>query len=505
MSGKRWAREGQAREREADGVLRGPPLARRAGFARRWSLGRALVLSLAAVAAFTAGAGCGSVGDASYRPPTLVPLNQVDLNDKPYCVGSCLPDYGSTLVNCKVTQGLEFFPVDVMNGDTGTVTGFYSYTDNTADFLQAGPDAFPPNAIVTNDPSTTQISNYEPQTVQVSDGCAEDGTPGPNNVHHLRGGLFTEWGGGMGRRLQNFVSTAPSPCSSTGPAQPGDPDYCPDADPRIESVADLPGNESLRSQFYGMMADLSGWEGISFWARQGPNNTGGIRVYVGDRQLDDDIAFLERNAGLQPLCRRAKSCGCFNHKPCTKNSEGQPSGPQLVGQSCWDPALDPAPWSLRAQALASSQPFVNPYDVCGNYACDEINQSWQAVDPLFATPDNTTLKGSAACQPYKFKSDFEEYYCYDPENPASFPPEQSQRCGDGWEKGVTLSNDWQFFTVPFSELRQEGYGQRFAYLDLSKITVVRFTWTQGWVDVWLDDVRFYRHKGYVGPTKLQTP
>jgi hypothetical protein len=24
------------------------------------------------------------------------------------------------------------------------------------------------------------------------------------------------------------------------------------------------------------------------------------------------------------------------------------------------------------------------------------------------------------------------------------------------------------------------------------VTVVRFTWTVGWVDYWIDDVRFYR-------------
>ena len=104
--------------------------------------------------------------------------------------------------------------------------------------------------------------------------------------------------------------------------------------------------------------------------------------------------------------------------------------------------------------------------------------------------------GTAQCQLYKLTNDLEEYYCYDATKPASFPPDQPHRCGDGWEKGVALSTDWQFYTIPFTELRQEGYGQEFSYLDLSAITLVRFTWTQGWVDVWLDDVRFYRHPGF---------
>ncbi|HKO89771.1 MAG TPA: hypothetical protein VJU61_01385 [Polyangiaceae bacterium] len=437
---------------------------------------------------------CGDVGDATYVPPTVAALNQVDLDNAPFCVGTCRPDYGSQRINCTAEAGLEFFPVDVLNGDSGTVTGFYAYNDGTADFMQAGPAAFDGNAITTNDPSSTGVTNYEPLAVQVNDRCGPDGQPnGTDNVQHLRGGIFYEWGGGMGRRLTNFVTAATPACPPAG-AGPNDPDYCPDPDPRIESVADRPENPTLRSDFYGMVADLRGWEGISFWARQGPNNTGGIRVYVGDRQLDEDIAFLEQNAGLTPMCQRAKECGCRNHRPCTPDTIQRAAGPR-VELSCWDPALgDPSPSQLQtASGLGTA--FINPYDICGDFLCDAINPAWQIPDPLFSTPA-ATPPGTAQCQLYKLTNDLEEYYCYDANKPESFPPDQPQRCGDGWEKGVALSTDWQFYKVPFTELRQEGYGQEFSYLDLSAITLVRFTWTQGWVDVWLDDVRFYRHPGF---------
>ena len=440
---------------------------------------------------------CGDIGDPNYVPPVVTPLNQVDLQNKPWCVDTCAPDYGSTRINCKADEGLEFFPVDVLNGDTGTVTGFYAYNDGTSDFMQAGPTAFDGSSITTNDPSSNGVSNYEPATVTVNDRCGPDGKPGSNNVHHLRGGLFTEWGGGMGRRLQNFVTTASPPCDGSRGALPGEPDYCPDPDERIESVADLPGNQSLnlRSNFYGMVADLRGWEGISFWARQGPNNTAALRVYVADRQLDEDVSALEYNAGLTPLCARTRECACRNHRPCSENTP-------LLGYSCWDPKIDTPPAVLRDQAMAAGKTFYNPYDICGTSLCDSQNQAWpMIVDKQFATPDNATQPGTAECQLYKLNNDLQSYYCYDQNNPASYPPDGPEQCGDGWEKGVALSTDWQFYTIPFTELRQEGYGKMFSYLDLSKITLVRFSWMQGWLDVWLDDVRFYRHAG----SPAQTP
>jgi hypothetical protein len=443
---------------------------------------------------------CGDIGDPNYAPPSVTPLNQVDLDNAPFCVGTCAPDYGSQRINCDAEDGYEFFPLAVLDAGVPmgeavppNVSQFYAYNDGSAEFMVAGPNAFPRNAIVTNDQGSTNVSNYEPQSVLVNDRCGPDETLTPQYVHHLRGGLFTEWGGGMGRRLLNFASTASTLCMNSAGAAPGAPTICPDADERIESVADRAGNGNLRTNFYGMMADLSEWEGISFWARQGPDNTAGIRVYVGDRQLDEDIAFLETNAGLTPMCGRSRECSCRNHRPCTQSD--LPRG----GYYCWDPAIDPSPATLAA-AVGNS--FINPYDICGTTLCDADNAAWPNVtDTLFATPDHQRNPGGAQCQLYKLTNDLESYYCYDASDPITYPPDGPEQCGDGWAKGVALSTDWQFYAIPFSDLRQEGWGKEFAYLDTSKITLVRFTWMQGWVDVWLDDVRFYRHAG----SAQQTP
>src|SRR5690348_12006353 len=97
-----------------------------------------LLLGASWVAGFAAAvSACGDIGDASYVPPRVTPVNEADITNKPFCVDTCAPDYGSTRIDCKAEQGLEFFPVPVLDPDNGmtpaaappTVTGFYAYND----------------------------------------------------------------------------------------------------------------------------------------------------------------------------------------------------------------------------------------------------------------------------------------------------------------------------------------------------------------------------------------
>ena len=55
--------------------------------------------------------------------------------------------------------------------------------------------------------------------------------------------------------------------------------------------------------------DVSEWEGISFWARRGPDSQAGFRVLVGDKNTDDDIAYLMYRE--DPTCR-ASASACAN-------------------------------------------------------------------------------------------------------------------------------------------------------------------------------------------------
>jgi hypothetical protein len=60
-------------------------------------------------------------------------------------------------------------------------------------------------------------------------------------------------------------------------------------------------------------------------------------------------------------------------------------------------------------------------------------------------------------------------------------------------KMVSLDTDWQFYKVPFTDLRQQGFAKKSEHLDLTAVSVVRFTWVAGFVDYWIDEVSFYRN------------
>jgi hypothetical protein len=137
------------------------------------------------------------------------------------------------------------------------------------------------------------------------------------------------------------------------------------------------------------------------------------------------------------------------------------------------------------------------YDRCGHWACDRVYPAFGVPDLLFTTPDVafdgqfSAYAGTNTCARYTHGNDQTNEFCFDPVNGPP-PAEGPERCGDNYMDPVTLGPDWQFYKVPFNELRQEGWAKRFPALDLARVTVVRFTWTVGWVDYWIDDVRFYR-------------
>lgn len=400
-------------------------------------------------------------------PETRVVVNAADL-ESGRCVDSCEPDYGSRPVDCAAAEaGIEFFPFPVWDF-TGTAAEMYAYTDNTTENLAT--NNCPPDV-------DCDINAYAPVTTPI-ERCGV-----MNDALHVRGGPFREWGGGVGRRLVNFVSGS-CPIPPPPERDPATPSFCPHFDQRLDDAPGrtLPdGTVKLPpdpTNVYAMMVDLREWEGISFWARRGPDSQGGFRIALGDRNTDDDIAFLEFNSGLTPRCSRIKQCECRQQdKFCL------PIFPDVTPEQtyCWNPATD-AP---------SATPDEDNWERCGAWSCDQPYAAFTNIQDLaFATP---ATGGSNVCAPYAFATDQTGQYCYDPANGPP-PAESTERCGDTWLDPVGLSTDWQFFKVPFSELRQEGWAKRFPRLELSAVTMVRFTWSVGWVDYWIDDVRFYRRK-----------
>ena len=63
------------------------------------------------------------------------------------------------------------------------------------------------------------------------------------------------------------------------------------------------------------------------------------------------------------------------------------------------------------------------------------------------------------CTPYTMRNGIHSSWCFDPaanERPA----EPTEQCGDHWTNVVNLSNEWQFYTVPFNSMLQQGWAKR---------------------------------------------
>lgn len=255
-----------------------------------------------------------------------------------------------------------------------------------------------------------------------------------NSAFHLYGGPFLTWGGGMGAQIADF------------------------------NTVSAPGTE-----FPDHTRDLRGWEGVAFWARRGPNGQAGIRIAVGDKYTDDDISYVQATDYNVPpeqrYCIQYKECGCRT-KPCTYNYDHKK-------HFCYEPGVDPEPGPTAS------------YDTCGETKCNEAYEAIDAAD----VPDRQF--GGKPCTPHAFRGSIVGEFCYDPAVDLP-PPENSRLCGDHWTKAVQLSTEWQFFKVPFTELLQQGWAQETHFLDLSALSVIRFTWDRGWIDYWIDDVSFYR-------------
>ncbi len=60
---------------------------------------------------------------------------------------------------------------------------------------------------------------------------------------------------------------------------------------------------------------------------------------------------------------------------------------------------------------------------------------------------------------------------------------------------VTLKDEWQFFTIPFGDLVQKGFGVQVpGPLDTGNLVKLQFLIAAGDWDLWLDDVSFYKTK-----------
>jgi len=71
------------------------------------------------------------------------------------------------------------------------------------------------------------------------------------------------------------------------------------------------------------------------------------------------------------------------------------------------------------------------------------------------------------------------------------PNDTTQGC-DSFGTFVVLNTDWQYFTLPFEEMRQAGWGKRAPFFDIQHISNLTFFYAQGVWDIWIDDISFYK-------------
>lgn len=364
----------------------------------------------------------------------------------------CTPDPGWALQDCDAAEaGLEFFNpsgvtvganFEAMDGNTGAFVAqyMYGYTDATA--------------------NTSADRGYQPAAT-AADRCL--GRTG-NHVFHLYGGPFLGWGGGIGVAMEHFTQDANLCAGSTAP------EYCvpPSAGDAV-SVAAM---------------DLSAWEGVAVWARRAPDSQPLLRVLVGTKDTDDDIAFLMYQDPTERdhlYCQRVKECGClFQDAPCTFYPDGDPASFSTPGYYCGAPGATPS-YANMAPA-ANSTGYSNK---CNTTRCDDPY-------PAYAMAPDLQFAGRP-CTAYTTRNGVLSSYCYDP---ATDPPPASgdQQCGDHFTFPLHLTTEWQLYLVPFATMYQQGWAKRAPYFDLHTVSVLRLTWDSGYIDYWIDDLRFYRHK-----------
>lgn len=325
-------------------------------------------------------------------------------------------------------------------GTTGVAQFWSGYLDYTQGaWLVPGDAAWYPNTASQRNPLIWGLAS-----APIVNGPSCDGAPNSYALH-IKGGRFNAFGGGAEHPLS-------LDCNGY---QPG-------------GVADLCSNPEA---ILGEVMDISGYDGIAFWARRGPEGGDGLQLGI---QTKDTSDYLARTGKLGPkYCERIKPClpSCDNGAECTEFMT-QPDG--VTRFRCVPPGADP---NLTTEP--SLREFL--YPLCGVDTCKGASYF---PDPDFGDEVNPTQ-----CKPYTFSGLEENYWCFHDE-----PAAPGDRCGDGFVSNVSLSTDWTFYKLPFENFRQVGFAKHVDRFDLKNVFSIAFQFSVGYADFYVDNVSFYRNK-----------
>jgi hypothetical protein len=413
------------------------------------------------------------------------------------CIHTCTPDPGSRPVDCAAAEaGLEFFsdpkaPSIIANFETGvstTVNGtslsfiggqyMYSYVDGTSALIFDG-------AL----PGTT--GGYQPSAIPASRCKSDPNNTANNHVLHVWGGPFLGWGGGLGVGMAHFNTDSGLCTAFTKPS------YCP---PNPTSNDDILGGAVSIAAL-----DMSQYDGVAVWARRGPDSQPLMRVLVATKDTEDDVTYIADREAFKRLpndpvygnklpryCQRIRECSCQYQN---LNCSFYDAGTGVVsegGYYCGAPG--------EAPGYASMAPVGNngATNTCNVTRCNDAYAAYpgDGADPKYA---------GRPCTPFTYRNGTVTSQCWDPAGMAATdggagyppdppPPEPDKQCGDHFTFPLHLTTDWQLFLVPFTTMYQQGWAQKVPTLDTKTITAVRLTWEAGYIDYYVDDLRFYRVK-----------
>ena len=380
------------------------------------------------------------------------------------CIGaSCIPMDGGApvtsapLVDCTAAErGLAFAPFMILdNEESATAQFLYDYEDGTSSVAPTG---------------------YSPPAI-LQDRCLTDDSS--NHVFHISGGPFFGWGGGVGVALEHFNQDE-GLCTGASP-----PSYCP------------PIGTGAAGQAINFAAlDVTEWDGISFWARRGPNSQPLLRVLVGDKYTDDDISYLMYlgDPSEPRFCERERECDCnYLSASCSFYSADPAIDPTYAtivtndvnggGYYCGLPGSVAGATSAQTGVVVSTN-GSSASNKCNVTSCDAVYPAYpnNGPDPAFV---------NKACSPFTNRNGSEVDLCYNPATDPR-PAESDEQCGDHFSFPVNLSTEWQLYNIPFAEMSQQGWAKQAPTFDLTSVSVVRFTWDLGYIDYYIDNVRFYK-------------
>ncbi len=302
---------------------------------------------------------------------------------------------------------------------------------------------------------------------------------------HVQGGPFSNWGGGLGS--QYFKVTGDLAADNGIPSDP------------INLFSPIAADPDDPALVRGVGLNASGFKGVALWARRGQNSQSSFRLILNDKYTSNEAARLQynRQQGLEafsnvpeggPYCGRIRACvpagsTCANGKVCNQS-------PDDNNWYCYDPAAGDTVDTMTTPRCdttdCSSANNVDCFFDGAQYECVEIS-----TGNALTSFQEDALFEDKPCTPHIFSDNFKQAVCYDPDTDP-VPPNENERCDNGWAAVINVTNNWVFYRIPWSEFAQNDTLALAPDFGIDSIYSINLGFAQGPVDFYIDDISFYR-------------